>query len=75
MAVTGYQFSYTTPTAATDSAGNPITVDTPTSFTIGGISEDVARGLRRGLRNVPTIANVVVSQVVNNTQQLPADTP
>lgn len=56
-----YEFSYTTPTPApTDADPNAIN-QVPTSFALGGISPDVAKGIRFGLMRCQTlglIANV-----------------
>lgn len=69
-----YEFSYTTPTPGTDpTTGNPITVQVPTVFTLGGISEDVARGIRAGLRRVTSITNVVAGRVMQDREIISVD--
>ena len=64
MAVTGYAFSF---------------IDTatgiPTQFVLGGISSDVAKGIRFGLKKVPTITNVSVEQITETRDALPAGDP
>ena len=70
--VVGYEFHYDTPTQTTDKDGNPITVDVPTLFGLSGISQDVAKGVRQGLRNVPSIKNVVAVQVLEDRGAVPA---
>ena len=69
--VIGYEFSYDTPTQTTDAGGNPVTVDVPTTFSLSGISQDVAKGVRQGLRNVPSIKNVVAAQVTQDRGAVP----
>ena len=60
-----YEFSYTTPSLS----------DAPTSFMLGGISEDVAKGIRFGLRKVTSITNVVVSRVFEDRDALSSGDP
>ena len=43
-----YEFSYNTPTTAEDGT----TILVPTTFRVGGIHLDVAKGIRFGLRRV-----------------------
>ena len=54
-----------------NSSGSPV----PTSFSLGGISEDAAKGIRFGLKKVPTIFNVNVERVVETRDALPAGDP
>lgn len=75
MAVIAYEFRYETPTQSFDADGNPVTTNVPTTFALSGISEDVARGVRRGLRNVTTITNVTVSRLDQTASALSPDTP
>lgn len=58
MAVTGYEFGYT------DASG------LPTSFVLGGITDDVAKGIRQGLRNVPSITNVTAERIVSTRENV-----
>ena len=64
--VIGYEFSYDQPT----DTGNGI-VDVPTTFSLSGISSDVAKGIRQGLRNVPSIKNVVAAQITQDKGAVP----
>lgn len=74
MAFTGrYEFSYTTPTPGTDDDGNPITLQVPTTFSLGGISDDVAKGILFGLRKVPSITNVTGERVMENKENVTGD--
>jgi hypothetical protein len=74
LAFTGrYEFNYVTPTPGTDGSGNPITVQVPGSFSLGGISEEVARGIRFGLRRVSTITDVVVGRVMEDREIITVD--
>jgi hypothetical protein len=56
--VSDFEFSYDTPAAIVDDP--PIT----TAFRLGGISDDVARGIKLGLGRVPSISNVAAKRVV-----------
>ena len=69
--VIGYEFGYDTPTQTTDPGGNPITVDVPTTLALSGISQDVAKGIRQGLRNVPSIKNVTAAQIIQDKGAVP----
>ena len=73
--VVGYEYKYDVPTQTTDSGGNPITVDMPMSFMLGSISEDVAKGIRYGLRQVPSIKNVTAVRVLEDRDALAAGNP
>ena len=64
MAVNGYSFNYT------DTA-----TGIPTQFVLGGISEDVAKGIRFGLKKVPSISNVTVDRITETRDNLPAGDP
>ena len=59
-----YQFQYT------DVDGGSIHM-----FQLGSISEDVAKGIRFGLRKVPSITQVVVQQILVDRQALSAGDP
>jgi hypothetical protein len=64
MPVTGYQFGYTT------------TADSlPTGFAIGGITEDVARGIRAGLRKVTTITDITVQRITETRDDVAGADP
>ena len=67
-----YEFSYDTP-QPNDPQGNAVP-PVSTVFSIGGISLDVVKGIRRGLLNVPSITNVVVSRVVESAQAVDNNT-
>ena len=67
MAVVGFTFAYTTPTQDVDAQGNPITVQVPSTFTLGGISLDVAKGILLGLNRVPSITNVTAQRLTQTT--------
>ena len=64
MAVNGYDFQWT------DTATGQ-----PGRFVLGGISEDVAKGIRFGLRKVPTITSVVVERISETRDGLPVGDP
>ena len=64
--VIGYEFHYDTPT---DVGG--VMTDIPTTFGLGGISQDVAKGIRGGLRNVPSIKNVTAIQLTQDRNAVP----
>ena len=68
-----YEFGYTTPTPGTDDSGNPVTVQVPTVFAPGGISDDVAKRIRFGLRKVPSITNVTAERVMENKENVTGD--
>lgn len=68
-----YEFSYTTPSTSVDANGNSITTQIPTTFVLTGISDDVARGLARGLRRVTSITNVVVGRVMQDREVIAPD--
>lgn len=65
-----YEFSYVTPTTDPDT-GQPINV--PTTFTLAGISDDAARGIRFGLRKVTSITNVVVARIMADRDPVTLD--
>jgi hypothetical protein len=46
---------------------------TPTTLAIGGVSEDVARGIRAGLRKVASITNVSVARVMEDRENVTND--
>ena len=74
MAFTGrYEFAYDTPTNTTDDQGNPVVINVPTTFALGGISEDVAKGIRFGLRKVPSITNVIAARVMETKEAVVGD--
>lgn len=75
MAVLRYQFTYNTPTPAPTQADPNATVDVPTTFALpGSVGEDVARGIRRGLRTyVATINNVSLTRVSEVIEVVTAD--
>jgi hypothetical protein len=64
--VIGYEFSYDTPTVV-----DGVNVDVPTTFSLSGVTQDVAKGIRQGLRNVPSIKNVVAAQVTQDRGAVP----
>jgi hypothetical protein len=69
-----YEFGYTTPTQVADpDTGNPVTAQVPTTFALSGVSEDVAKGIRFGLRKVPTITNVTVERVMETKEGVTGD--
>lgn len=43
----------------------------PTSFTLGGITEEVARGVRDGLLTVASITDVTLTRVTAVTEEIP----
>ena len=65
---TRFEFSYETP-QPNDADGNPVP-PVPTTFALGGISLDVAKGIRRGLGNVGSIQNVTAARVVETSQNV-----
>ena len=67
MAVTGYEFSFTD---NTDPA-NPV----PNRFGVYGISQDTAKGIRFGLRKVPTLSNVTALQITETRDPVAAGDP
>lgn len=69
--VRGYEFNYVTPTQVPDGSGGTTSVDIPTAFTLSGITDDVAKGIRQGLRNVPSIKNVTAERVLEDRATLP----
>lgn len=68
-----YEFRYTTPTPGVDDEGNPVPLQVPTTFVLGSISEDVARGIRFGLKRVASITNVVVARVMEDREAVTTD--
>ena len=46
-----------------------------TMFALGGISEDVAKGIRFGLRKVPTITNVTAQRITESKEVVVGDPP
>jgi hypothetical protein len=70
--VTGYSFKYTTPTPDVDPDGNPITVDVPTEFVVGGIPEKVAQGMLNGMLGVKGIANQTCQAVLQGYSDVEA---
>jgi hypothetical protein len=75
MATTRFEFSYDTPTQGVDGQGNPVTIAVPTTFALGGVSDDVAKGIRAGLRKVTSITNVVVERVSETKESMAPDPP
>ena len=65
--VTGYEFSFTD---NTDPA-NPVS----NRFGVYGVSQDTAKGIRFGLRKVPTLSNVVALQILEDRTNVPAGDP
>ena len=61
--VTWYTYSFTDPTMG------------PSQFQVGGITEDVAKGIRFGLKKVPGITNVSVERSVESKEALAAGDP
>lgn len=65
-----YQFGWLTPTPGTDESGNPVTVQVPSTFTIGGIPVNIARAIRSGLNREATknaTINTVTAKVITET--------
>jgi hypothetical protein len=44
-------------------------------FGVYGVAEDVAKGIRKGLRSVPTITQVVAAKVVTSHETVAAGDP
>lgn len=63
---TRFEFGYDTP-QPNDANGDPVPA-IPTTFALGGITIDVAKGIRRGLMNVPTITNVTAARITESSQ-------
>jgi hypothetical protein len=57
-----HEFSYTTD-------------GVPTTFRLGGIADDVAKGIRAGLRKVPTITDVTARKVSEQAVDLGGTDP
>jgi len=65
-----YEFSYTTPTPSVDGNGQPITIQVPNTFALGGISDIVAKCIRFGLRKGQQLGYIagVDCQAVDETR-------
>lgn len=62
-----YEFSYTD----NSDPANPVQM----MFGLHGVSDDVAKGVRFGLRKVPTITNVVAERITEDRQPVTGDPP
>lgn len=68
-----YEFYYETPTQQPDGSGGTITVNVPTTFSLGGIALPVAKAIRAGLIARATqagIANVSATRVQDATDTI-----
>ena len=61
-----YEFTYTDSTDGTPQ---------PSAFTLGGISENVARGIRFGLKKAPQISDVTGKVVTQQRADIPGPDP
>jgi hypothetical protein len=71
-----YEFAYTTPTPAPTEADPNAINQVPTVFALDGISPDVAKGIRFGLRRVQQlglIANVDVGFITETRTAVTTD--
>jgi hypothetical protein len=68
-----YEFYYETPTQQPDGSGGTITVNVPTTFSLGGIALPVAKAIRAGLVNRAAqagITNVSATRVQDATDNV-----
>ena len=62
MAVNGYSYSF-------KDTGNPA------MFVLGGISEDVAKAIRAGLRKSPAVTDLVVERISESREEVTGPDP
>lgn len=74
MAVRGYEFYYETPTPTPTTEEPNLITNVPTTFVLGGVTEDVARAIRRGIRqNAASVINVSLTRLVDSREVVGAD--